>query len=225
MRSGAKIFQDIDLVSQEFDAGEFVKVQGKGNIHHGRFELVIDKIRRVLPERDATEGFREDDCIPTSPRPARRDVARARRASGERRAPGTACAARPHRRSARRSACASGRPRGRFTTRTEAGCSSTSSRSWRPSSSSRSSTARGAICSLPARSCTTSASCASCHVRRHHRLFGRRQPRRPHHDWRRHGARRDPRDPGFPAGPRARDRAFDPLASRVARARVARACR
>jgi len=66
----AKIFQDIDLVSQEFDAGEFVKVQGKGNIHNGRFELVMEKIRRVLPERDATEGFREGDCIPTSPRPA-----------------------------------------------------------------------------------------------------------------------------------------------------------
>lgn len=66
----ARIFQNIDLVSQEFDAGEFVKVQGKGNIHNGRFELVIEKIRRVLPERDAAEGFREDDCIPTSPRPA-----------------------------------------------------------------------------------------------------------------------------------------------------------
>jgi 3'-5' exoribonuclease len=66
----ARIFQDIDLVGQEFDAGEFVKVQGKGNVHNGRFELVIEKIRRVLPARDAGEGFREDDCIPTSPRPA-----------------------------------------------------------------------------------------------------------------------------------------------------------
>lgn len=66
----ARIFQDVDLVSQEFDAGEFVKVQGKGNIHNGRFEFVIEKIRRVLPERDAAEGFREGDCIPTSPRPA-----------------------------------------------------------------------------------------------------------------------------------------------------------
>ena len=66
----ARIFQDIDLVSQEFDAGEFVKVQGKGHIHNGRYELVIERIRRVLPERDAAEGFREDDCIPTSPRSA-----------------------------------------------------------------------------------------------------------------------------------------------------------
>jgi 3'-5' exoribonuclease len=65
----AKIFQDIDVVRQEFDAGEFVKVQAKGNLHHGRFELIVDKIRRVLPDRDAADGFREDDCIPTSPRP------------------------------------------------------------------------------------------------------------------------------------------------------------
>jgi 3'-5' exoribonuclease len=65
----AKIFQDIDVVRQEFDAGEFVKVQGKGNVYHGRFELIVDKIRRVLPDRDAADGFREDDCIPTSPRP------------------------------------------------------------------------------------------------------------------------------------------------------------
>jgi 3'-5' exoribonuclease len=64
-----RIFQDIELVRQEFDAGEFVKVQGKGNVHHGRFELIVDKIRRVLPDRDAADGFREDDCIPTSPRP------------------------------------------------------------------------------------------------------------------------------------------------------------
>jgi 3'-5' exoribonuclease len=65
----AKIFQDIDVVRQEFDAGEFVKIQGKGNVYHGRFELIVDKIRRVLPDRDAADGFREDDCIPTSPRP------------------------------------------------------------------------------------------------------------------------------------------------------------
>jgi 3'-5' exoribonuclease len=65
----AKIFQDIEVVRQEFDAGEFVKIQGKGNVYHGRFELIVDKIRRVLPDRDAADGFREDDCIPTSPRP------------------------------------------------------------------------------------------------------------------------------------------------------------
>lgn len=65
----AKVFQDVELARQEFDAGEFVKVQGKGNVHHGRFELVIEKIRRVMPDRDAADGFREADCVPASPRP------------------------------------------------------------------------------------------------------------------------------------------------------------
>ncbi|HYN10786.1 MAG TPA: HD domain-containing protein [Vicinamibacterales bacterium] len=65
----AKVFQDVDVVRLEFDAGEFVKIQAKGNVYHGRFELIVDKIRRVMPERDAADGFREDDCIPTSPRP------------------------------------------------------------------------------------------------------------------------------------------------------------
>lgn len=65
----AKVFQDVDALKDEFDAGEFVKVQGKGNVFNGRFELIVEKIRRVMPDRDAAEGFREDDCIPCSPRP------------------------------------------------------------------------------------------------------------------------------------------------------------
>jgi 3'-5' exoribonuclease len=66
----AKVFQDVDTIKLEFDAGEFVKVQGRGNAYNGRLELVVDKIRRILPERDAAEGFREEDCIPCAPRPA-----------------------------------------------------------------------------------------------------------------------------------------------------------
>jgi hypothetical protein len=50
------------------DVGEFVAVQGKGNQFNQRLELIIDKIRRVIPE-DAKLGFREEDCIPCSPRP------------------------------------------------------------------------------------------------------------------------------------------------------------
>lgn len=64
----AKVFQDADLIAQQFDAGEFVAVQGKGNVFNGRTELVLDKIRRVIPS-DVTLGFREEDCIPCSPRP------------------------------------------------------------------------------------------------------------------------------------------------------------
>jgi 3'-5' exoribonuclease len=53
----------------EFEAGEFVKVQGRGNRHHQRLELVVESIRRVHPPQDRLEGFREEDCIPCAPRP------------------------------------------------------------------------------------------------------------------------------------------------------------
>lgn len=64
----AKVFQDVDAASVQFDAGEFVLVQGKGNVFNQRTELVVDRIRRVIPS-DADNGFRQEDCIPCSPRP------------------------------------------------------------------------------------------------------------------------------------------------------------
>lgn len=64
----AKVFQEVDQADQQFDAGEFVAVQGRCQLHHERLELLLDKIRRVIPD-DASHGFREEDCIPTSPRP------------------------------------------------------------------------------------------------------------------------------------------------------------
>jgi 3'-5' exoribonuclease len=66
----AKIFQDVDTLKQEFDAGEFVKVQGRTNLYHGHLEIILDKIRRVMADRDRADGFREDDCILSAPRPA-----------------------------------------------------------------------------------------------------------------------------------------------------------
>ncbi|ODS58648.1 MAG: hypothetical protein ABS36_03720 [Acidobacteria bacterium SCN 69-37] len=64
----AKVFQDVETFSPQFEAGEFVAVQGKGNVFNGRTELILDRIRRVQPS-DAALGFREEDCIPCSPRP------------------------------------------------------------------------------------------------------------------------------------------------------------
>lgn len=64
----AKVFQDVDLNDAQFDAGEFVAVQARGNLFNQRFELILDKIRRVIPE-DAERGFRREDCIPCAPRP------------------------------------------------------------------------------------------------------------------------------------------------------------
>lgn len=66
----AKVFQDVEATKLEFDAGEFVKVQGRGNSFNQQTELILDKIRRVMPERDAADGFREEDCIRCAPRPA-----------------------------------------------------------------------------------------------------------------------------------------------------------
>ena len=65
----AKVFQDVDAIKLEFDSGEFVKVQGRSNLYQGRLEIILDKIRRVMPDRDAADGFREDECIRCAPRP------------------------------------------------------------------------------------------------------------------------------------------------------------
>jgi 3'-5' exoribonuclease len=65
----AKILEGSGAHRDDFDAGEFVKVQGRGNRHHQRLELVVDAIRRVNPTQDRLDGFREEDCIPSAPRP------------------------------------------------------------------------------------------------------------------------------------------------------------
>jgi len=67
---GAKVFNEVDTLRQEFEAGEFVKVQARGSVYNQRLELLIDKIRRVHPERDRLDGFREEDCIRAAPRGA-----------------------------------------------------------------------------------------------------------------------------------------------------------
>jgi 3'-5' exoribonuclease len=67
---GAKVFNEVDVLRQEFEAGEFVKVQARGSVFNQRLELLIDKIRRVHPDRDRADGFREEDCIRAAPRGA-----------------------------------------------------------------------------------------------------------------------------------------------------------
>jgi hypothetical protein len=72
----AKVFQDVDGLKDEFDAGEFVKISGRGNLFNQRLELVLDKIRRVDALRDAllVRSMRcGRSCRPTWPRsPLRR---------------------------------------------------------------------------------------------------------------------------------------------------------
>jgi 3'-5' exoribonuclease len=65
---GAKVFQDVEASSLQFEVGDFVAAQGKGNLFNQKLELILDKVRRVIPD-DARLGFREEDCIPASPRP------------------------------------------------------------------------------------------------------------------------------------------------------------
>ncbi|MEX2272281.1 MAG: HD domain-containing protein [Vicinamibacterales bacterium] len=62
-----KIFNEVDTLKQEFEAGEFVKVQARGSLYNQRLELLIEKIRRVHADRDRLDGFREEDCIRASP--------------------------------------------------------------------------------------------------------------------------------------------------------------
>ncbi|MCC7127096.1 MAG: HD domain-containing protein, partial [Acidobacteria bacterium] len=48
---------------------EFVRVEGRGSLYNGQIQIVISSIRRVHPEQDRREGFREEDCVLSAPRP------------------------------------------------------------------------------------------------------------------------------------------------------------
>ncbi len=65
----AKVMTDADRFKNEFDAGEFVRVEGRGSLYNGQVQLVLSTIRRVNPEQDRQQGFREEDAILSAPRP------------------------------------------------------------------------------------------------------------------------------------------------------------
>src|SRR5918996_6044303 len=65
----AKLMADVDRYKDEFDAGEFVRVEGRGSNYNGRVELILSTIRRVNPDQDRREGFCEEDAILSAPRP------------------------------------------------------------------------------------------------------------------------------------------------------------
>lgn len=64
-----RVFEGVERFKDEFDAGEFVRAEGRTSLHNGELQLVATAIRRVHPEQDAAQGFREEDCIPSAPRP------------------------------------------------------------------------------------------------------------------------------------------------------------
>jgi 3'-5' exoribonuclease len=65
----AKLMTDAERYKSEFDAGEYVRVEGRGSLYNGQVQLVLSTIRRVNPDQDRLQGFREEDCILSAPRP------------------------------------------------------------------------------------------------------------------------------------------------------------
>ena len=65
----AKILQDVERFKGEFEAGEFVRAEGRGSLYNGQVQLVLSTIRRVNPDQDRLQGFREDECILSASRP------------------------------------------------------------------------------------------------------------------------------------------------------------
>ena len=65
----AKLLADVERYKNEFDAGEFVRVEGRGSLYNGQLQLVLTSIRRINPDQDRREGFREEDAILSAPRP------------------------------------------------------------------------------------------------------------------------------------------------------------
>jgi 3'-5' exoribonuclease len=66
----AKIFDDVERLKGEFEAGEFVKILARANLYNDRIQLIVENIRRVHAEQDRRDGFREEECILSAPRPA-----------------------------------------------------------------------------------------------------------------------------------------------------------
>ncbi len=64
-----RVFNEAARLRDEFDAGEFVKVQGRTDLFNGRIQLLVEKIRRIHPDQDKQQGFREEDCVLCSARP------------------------------------------------------------------------------------------------------------------------------------------------------------
>jgi 3'-5' exoribonuclease len=64
----AKLFDDIERFKDEFDAGEFVRVDAHTTLFQGQKQLVVTHVRRVNPPQDRLQGFREEDCVLSAPR-------------------------------------------------------------------------------------------------------------------------------------------------------------
>jgi 3'-5' exoribonuclease len=64
-----RLEEGVDRLRDQFDAGEFVRVQARADRHNQRLELVVQEIRRIDPDLDHEDGFDEADCVQTAGRP------------------------------------------------------------------------------------------------------------------------------------------------------------
>jgi 3'-5' exoribonuclease len=65
-----KLMDDVERFKDEFDSGEFVRVEARGTTFQGQTQLAVSHVRRVNPPQDRLQGFREDDCVLSAPRSA-----------------------------------------------------------------------------------------------------------------------------------------------------------
>jgi 3'-5' exoribonuclease len=65
-----RILTDVGRFRDEFETGDFVKVQGRTELFAGRMQVVLEHIRRVNPDQDRQQGFREQDCVLAAARSA-----------------------------------------------------------------------------------------------------------------------------------------------------------
>ena len=75
----ARIFNEAARLREEFDSGDFVKVQGRTELFNGRMQLRHRAISAAsTPIRTGGQGFREEDCVLVRAASGRGDVERAR---------------------------------------------------------------------------------------------------------------------------------------------------
>lgn len=65
----AKVFTEIDRFRDAVEPGDFIRAEGKASLYNGQLQLVLSTFRRVNPDQDRLQGFREEDCVLSSARP------------------------------------------------------------------------------------------------------------------------------------------------------------
>ena len=80
-----RVFENVERLKDEFEAGEFVRVEGRSGIHNGELQLVITSLRRVHAAQDAGAGLPRRGLRAERAAADRRHVERAAGAGGRRR--------------------------------------------------------------------------------------------------------------------------------------------